>query len=139
MTSPGPKEDGKIRADFPGGWAGDQVNAFTGAGLSAQQKDVQGFMRKILNWRKANPVVYTGELKHFVPVDGVYVYFRYDNSKKVMVVLNKNTQEKTIDTGRFSEVMANCTSGKEIISGAAITDLKNLKAPAMSAMIIELK
>lgn len=139
MTSPGPKEDGKIRADFPGGWAGDPVNAFTGAGLSAQQKDVQGFMRKILNWRKANPVVYTGELKHFVPVDGVYVYFRYDNSKKVMVVLNKNTQEKTIDTGRFSEVMANCTSGKEIISGAAITDLKNLKAPAMSAMIIELK
>ena len=139
MTSPGPKEDGKIRADFPGGWAGDAVNAFTGAGLTSQQKDVQDFVRKILNWRKASPVIYTGELKHFVPIDNIYVYFRYNQNSKVMVVLNKNAQEKTIDTDRFAEVMANCTSGKEIISGTTITDLKYLKVPASSAMIIELK
>jgi len=139
MSSPGPKEDGKIRADFPGGWAGDQVNAFTGVGLSGQQKDVQGFVRKLLNWRKTNSAVQFGELKHFAPADGVYVYFRYNQNDKVMVVLNKNAQEKTIDTSRFSEIMANCTSGNEIISGNTITDLKNLKAPAMSALIIELK
>jgi hypothetical protein len=53
--------------------------------------------------------------------------------------LNKNVQEKTIDTDRFNEIMSNCTSGKEIISGATIADLKNLKVPASSAMIIELK
>jgi glycosidase len=139
MTSPGPKEDGKIRADFPGGWAGDQVNAFTGVGLSGQQKDVQGFVRKLLNWRKTNSAVQFGELKHFAPADGVYVYFRYNQNGKVMVILNKNAQEKTINTSRFGEIMANCTSGNEIISGSTITDLKNLKAPAMSAMIIELK
>jgi len=139
MSSPGPKEDGKIRADFPGGWAGDQVNAFTGVGLSGQQKDVQGFVRKLLNWRKTNSAVQFGELKHFAPADGIYVYFRYNQNGKVMVVMNKNAQEKTIDTSRFGEIMANCTSGNEIISGNTITDLKNLKAPAMSALIIELK
>jgi glycosidase len=139
MTSPGPKEDGKIRADFPGGWAGDAVNAFTGAGLTSQQKDIQDFIRKILNWRKASPVIYTGELKHFVPMDNIYVYFRYNQNRKVMVVMNKNTQEKTLDTDRFNEILVNCTSGKEIISGTTIADLKTLKVPAMSAMIIELK
>jgi glycosidase len=139
MSNTGTEEHGIIRSDFPGGWAGDQVNAFTGAGLTEKQKQAQEFFRKVLNWRKSNPVVHSGELKHFAPVDGVYVYFRYNQSGKVMVVLNKNTQEKTIDTSRFREVMDNCTSGKEIISGTSIADLKNLKVPATSAMIIELK
>ena len=139
MSNPGTEEHGVIRSDFPGGWAGDQVNAFTGAGLTTQQKQAQDFFSKILNWRKSSEVIHSGKLKHFAPEDGVYVYFRYNQSGKVMVVLNKNVQEKTIDTNRFSEIMVNCTSGKEVISGTTITDLKNLKVPAMSAMIIELK
>jgi len=139
MSNPGTEEHGVIRSDFPGGWAGDQVNAFTGAGLSAKQKDAQDYFRKVLNWRKTNPVVHSGALKHFAPENGIYVYFRYNESGKVMVVLNKNQEAKTLDTIRFSEVMAACISGKEIISGKNITDLKTLNVPAMSAMIIELK
>lgn len=139
MSNPGTEEHGVIRSDFPGGWAGDQVNAFTGAGLSAKQKDAQDYFRKVLNWRKTNPVVQSGALKHFVPENGIYVYFRYNQSGKVMVVLNKNQEAKALDTARFGEVMAGCTSGKDIISGASITDLSSVKVPAMSAMIIELK
>jgi len=139
MTSPRLRDDGIIRSDFPGGWSGDLINAFTGIGLSDQQKEAQEFVRKVLNWRKSSDVVHTGKLKHFAPVNGVYVYFRYNEQGKVMVVLNKNAQEKIIDTSRFNEIMANCTSGKEIVSETAITDLKNLKVPGMSAVIIELK
>ncbi|HZL12156.1 MAG TPA: glycoside hydrolase family 13 protein [Prolixibacteraceae bacterium] len=139
MTNPGPKDDGIIRSDFPGGWDGDPMNAFTGEGLSDKQKEAQDFIRNVLNWRKTSEAVHSGELKHFIPEDGIYVYFRYNQDEKVMVVLNKNAQEKTIDTSRFGEIMGNCTSGKDVISGMNITDLKNLKSPAMSAMIIELK
>ena len=56
-----------------------------------------------------------------------------------MVVLNNNESAQMLKTDRFSEMMGNYTSGKEIISGATITDLKNLKVPAKSALIIELK
>ena len=139
MSNPGTEEHGVIRSDFPGGWAGDRVNAFTGAGLTTQQKQAQDFFSKVLNWRKTSEVIHSGELKHFAPENGVYVYFRYNPSGKVMVVLNKNTSEKSLDTSRFNEVMEACTSGKEIISGKTITDLKNLNVPAMSALIIELK
>ncbi len=139
MSNPGTEEHGIIRSDFPGGWSGDQVNAFTGSGLSEKQKQAQDFFSKILNWRKTSEVIHSGKLKHFAPEDGVYVYFRYNQNQKVMVVMNKNSLEKTIDTNRFSEIMVNCTSGKEVISGTSVTDLKNLKVPAMSAMIIELK
>ena len=139
MSNPGTEEHGVIRSDFPGGWNGDLVNAFTGVGLTDKQKQAQDYVRKVLNWRKTNTVVHSGELKHFAPEDGVYVYFRYTQNGKVMVVLNKNAQEKSINTSRFAEVMGNCTSGKEVISGANIFDVKNLKVPALSAMIIELK
>jgi len=139
MTNHGPKDDGIIRSDFPGGWDGDQVNAFTGAGLSDQQKQAQDYMTKVLNWRKTSEVIHSGKLMHFAPADGIYVYFRYDQKSKVMVILNKNTQEKSLDTSRFSEIMGNCTSGKEVISGTIIPDLKSLKLNGMSAMIIELK
>lgn len=139
MANPGTGEHGIIRSDFPGGWNGDQVNAFTGASLSEKQKQAQEFVRKVLNWRKTSEVVHSGKLLHFFPEDNIYVYFRYNQDSKVMVVLNKNAQEKTIDTSRFKEIMAKCTSGKEVISGANISDLKNLKIPASSAMIIELK
>lgn len=139
MSNPGTEEHGVIRSDFPGGWAGDQVNAFTGAGLTPQQKQAQDFFSKILNWRKTSEVIHSGKLKHFAPENGIYVYFRYNQNQKVMVVMNKNSQEKTIETNRFSEIMGNCTSGKEVISGTTISDLKNLKVPAMTAMIIELK
>ena len=139
MSNPGTEEHGVIRSDFPGGWNGDLVNAFTGAGLTDKQKQAQDYVRKVLNWRKTNTVVHSGELKHFAPEDGVYVYFRYNQNGKVMVVLNKNAQEKSINTSRFAEIMENCTSGKDVISGANIFDVKNLKVPALSAMIIELK
>jgi glycosidase len=34
MTSPPRSRRRSYRIDFPGGWAGDKVNAFTGAGLT---------------------------------------------------------------------------------------------------------
>ena len=36
-----------IRSDFPGGWEGDAVNAFTGEGLTAQQKEAQEYIRSV--------------------------------------------------------------------------------------------
>jgi glycosidase len=138
ISVPGPREDGKLRADFQGGWPGDAVNAFTQVGMTDAQKDMQNFVKKLLNWRKSNPVVYTGELKHFVPENNVYVYFRYNADKKIMVVLNKSDQEKDLDTSRFHEVIGNSASGKEVISGENLSNLKNLKVAAKTALIIEL-
>jgi glycosidase len=138
MASPGQKDDGIIRSDFPGGWAGDKINAFTGEGLTDVQKQAQQYIKKVLNWRKTSEAVHFGALKHFAPEDGIYVYFRTSDQQKVMVVLNKNQPEKTLATARFAEALGNARSGKEVISGTEISDLANLKVPGLSAMIIEL-
>ncbi len=35
-------------------------------------------------------------MMQFVPEDGVYVYFRYDNNQTVMVVMNTAKDQKNI-------------------------------------------
>jgi glycosidase len=131
-------EHGDIRADFPGGWDGDPVNAFTGEGLSAEAKDMQKYTATLQNWRKTATAIHNGKLLHFVPEDATYTYFRYTEDEVVMVILNKNTEAKTIKTDRFEEVIAGYKSGKEIISGKTISDISEVVVPAKSAVIVEL-
>lgn len=132
-------EHGNIRADFPGGWQGDKVNALTGVGLTAEQKELQETISKIQNWRKSKSVIHDGKLMHFVPQDGIYTYFRYNKDEAVMVVLNKNSEEKTLSTKRFAEITDGYKSGNEIISGKKIEDISEIKIPAKTAMIVELQ
>jgi glycosidase len=132
------KVDGLIRSDFPGGWQGDAVNAFTGIGLTSDQKDVQEYVKRLLNWRKNNKVISEGRTMHFAPFDGIYVYFRYNEEKKIMVIMNKNAEGKKINTERFKEILAGKTLGTEIISGKKIALNGSLKISGKTAMVLEL-
>ncbi len=105
---------GVIRSDFPGGWKEDKTNAFTGQGLTPKQLDFQNYVRKLLQWRKANPVIFNGKTLHFAPFGGYYVYFRYNNQKLIMVVLNKNTEPTRLETKRFKEILGTKTKFKEV-------------------------
>jgi glycosidase len=132
--------DGEKRKDFPGGWPGDSLNCFTASGRTPRQNDMYDYLHNILNWRKNKEVIHTGKLTQFIPREGVYVYFRYNEKETVMVALNNNDNEaKTIDRTRYNEFLGNFNTGKEIISGQMINDLSNITIPPKSAMIIELK
>lgn len=139
VTGDKSKGDGDLRKDFPGGWSGDTRNAFTKQGRSAVENEAFEFTRNLLNWRKQNPVTHTGKLIHFIPENNCYVYFRYNNEKTVMVILNNNnSQAKKLNTERFSEIIKGFNSGFEVISGKTISNISAIEIPAKSAMIIEL-
>ena len=86
-----------IRKDCPGGWPGDNANGFTAAGRTADQNEVYGYLKKLLAWRKSQTSIHNGKLLHYIPQDNVYAYFRYDAKNCVMVVLNANDSEKTVE------------------------------------------
>lgn len=139
MTSTvGERDDASYRRDMPGGWAGDTVSAFTGAGLTAQQRDAQAFVRKLVNWRKRSPVIHHGKMMHYGAEDGTYVYFRYDGSKKVMVAFNKGSAQMQLPVARFNEMLAGVTSGVDVISGKTFSLDSTLTLPARSVVILEL-
>lgn len=134
------KGDGWLREDFPGGWPGDTRSAITGSGLTSNEKEALDFTRHILNWRKTKDVIHTGRLKHYIPNDGVYVYFRYNEKESVMVIINSNEKEtRTIKGENYAESLEGFTGGTDIISGKKIEDLKSFSIPPASAIIIELK
>ena len=139
MKNPRSRSHGVIRADFPGGWQGDEVSAFTGKGLSGQQGEAQNFMRKLLNWRKNNSVIHNGKLKHYRPKNGVYVFFRYDKKNKVMIALSKNKKTVDLELDWYEEALGDASKGFDVISRRMILLDKKLTVPAMSPMVIEIE
>ena len=128
-----------IRSDFPGGWKNDSQNAFNPDTQTKEQKEFYDFTQKILNWRKNNEVIHTGKTTHYLPENGVYVYFRFNEKGSVMVVLNNNEKEQTLQLKRFEENLKSYTKGKDIISGDEIPLSETLTIPAKSPLILELK
>jgi len=129
--------DGYLRRDFPGGWAGDQVNAFSANGRTAAQNGAFDYMRKLLNWRKGNEAIAKGTLKHFAPTNGVYVYERKYNGKSVVVMLSGSDSEKTIDLSFYKEILPK-NQAKDIISGNTVNlSETSLTISPRSALILE--
>lgn len=133
------KNDGVIRSDFPGGWKGDLVDGFTTKGLSADQKDMQNYMRQLLTWRKANPVIANGKTMHFAPFNSVYVYFRYNDEKMVMVVMNRNEKDQTIDLSRFKEIMGVKTKIANALTGEVNPGVASLTVKAKTATVFTIE
>ena len=129
--------DGWVRLDFPGGWEGDKKNAFTQQGLTDTEKIVQNYVKTFANYRKNSSALKTGKMMQYVPVDGLYIYFRYDNNHTVMCVMNTDDKEKTIDFAKYSERTGgfikakNIADGKEMSSGFTI--------PAKKLWVLELE
>lgn len=132
------KNDGLIRSDFPGGWKEDTVNAFTGLRLTATQKVMQGYLKQLLNWRKRTPVIATGKTLHFAPFNGVYVYFRYNMEKTIMVVMNKNETAMSIDVKRFAEILKERRSAINVLTNENFNLKNSLPVAAKSAVVFEI-
>ena len=133
-------DDGQRRSDFYGGWIGDKKDAVTGKCLTEKEKEAQEYFSKLLNWRKNKEVIHTGKLKHYAPrMDDVYVYFRYNNKNKVMVILNKNKENVTLDMNRYKEMIPNVFKAHDVISNREILVNNNLEVKAKTAMILEIE
>jgi neopullulanase len=127
-----------VRKDFPGGWKGDAVNAFSKEGRTREQNEIFDFMKNLLTWRKGENVIHTGQLKHYIPEDNIYVYFRFNAGKKIMVIMNGNTTSKELVTTPFKESIGNATSATEVLTKNKISSLEKIQIPSQTALILEL-
>lgn len=116
-----PGDHGLIRTDFPGGWQGDTVNAFTGEGLTADQKEMQNYLKKLLNFRKTSKVIHEGKTVHFAPFLGTYFLFRTLGDETVVHIINKNEKPITIDLKRYAEMNLKGKTLTNVITGEPFT------------------
>ncbi len=139
MDSKPYKDHGSWRRDYPGGWEGDTVNAFTGEGLTGNQLEARDYMKKLMNWRKNKPVIHTGKLMQFIPENNIYVYCRYTDNEAVLVILNKNPEQTILETDRFQECLGGYGSALDVISGKEYKTLNKIELPPNTPLILELK
>lgn len=137
MTSPRERDDGAVRADMPGGWKGDSKNAFTGKGLSAEERDAQKFIKTLLNWRKNSEVIHRGKLRHYAPEQGVYVYVRYLDAKAVMVILNKNAHSVTHHFLAYREFVDGKKTARDVLTGKRVNLRESLQVAPKGSLILE--
>ena len=138
MTGTKEEGDGKLRKDFPGGWQEDKTNEFARSGRTDIQNEAWDYLQKLLQWRKTNRAITQGKMIHYAPKNGVYVYGRMKDNQPVLVILNENISDQTLEMGRFSDVIQNYTSGKDVITGTTV-DLNNtITIPGKGEYILEL-
>lgn len=130
--------DGWVRLDFPGGWDGDKKNAFTGSNLLEDERSVQELTSKLATFRKSSSALKTGKLMHYVPEDGMYVYFRYDSRQTIMCVMNTSTSKRTLDFSKYTERVNGFKAAKNVVTGELLSLSQNKEINGSEMFVLEL-
>lgn len=138
MTGDDSKGHGRMRKDFPGGWGSDTINKFEASGRTDDENEMFDHLTTLTKWRNKSTVAQHGKLKHFIPENNMYVYFRYDDENLVMVILNNSESLRKLDIEKYSEILDDITTGKNIFDNKKY-NLNDLQIPANSSMVLEIK
>ena len=131
--------DQEVRYDFPGGFPGDMINKFDASGRTAEENEVYNYIKTLASYRKSSSALQTGKTMQFIPQNGVYVYFRYDNNHTVMCVMNTNAESSTIDLSRFNEKINGFSKARDVATNTTFDLQSTLTIGGHYLLIIELK
>jgi glycosidase len=91
------RTDRSIRADFPGGFPGDPVNAFTPEGRTGHAALVFNWMRDLLHFRLEHAALRRGQLVQLLVNKDQYAYLRSSPEEYVLVILNRAGAAKPVE------------------------------------------
>ena len=135
LTNP----DGNVRRDFAGGWPGDASNKFTKEGRTEKEENIFEYLKRFATFRKTSSAITTGKMIQYVPVDGVYVYFRYDDKQTVMCVMNTKNEPSTIELARFTDMIKDYKTAYDVATGATFNLEPTLTVGGKYLLVMDLK
>lgn len=131
--------DAKVRIDFPGGWQGDSKNKFEANGRTQLENEAFDYLRTLLRWRKGKAIFKDGKLTHFVPADGIYVYFRSAGQERIMVVMNCNEEGRKLSLDRFAECLKGVMQFKDAVTAIEMPFTNELSVGPWTTLVLELR
>ena len=129
--------DGNVRKDFPGGWTGDQHNAFTAEGRTNAENQMFNWLSNLLHWRQGNEVITKGKQTQFCPQNGVYVIARQYKGKNVMTIINGKNEANELNVSRYAEIIGNAAKATDVTNGRTVLIDKNVKLRPRQTMVLE--
>ena len=131
--------DGWVRLDFKGGWKEDSLNKFVAAGRNAEENEIFNWTRSLANFRKGSSAIKSGKMMQYLPQDGVYVYFRYDDRQTVMCVMNTNEKEVQVDFSKYADSYKRFTKARSVTNDQEFSLQSSWPLGAKQMWVLELK
>ncbi|MGQ0739415.1 MAG: glycoside hydrolase family 13 protein [Bacteroidota bacterium] len=131
--------DAEVRKDFPGGWPDDKPkdSRFTREGRSDKQNEAFEHISRLAHFRKTSSAIAAGRLMQYLPKDGLYIYFRYDNKQTVMVVANTGDKDARPDWNLYAERTKGFSQARNVVSGK-IKPLDEIMIEPKESFVFEL-
>ena len=89
-------EDPDDRRDFPGGFPGDQHDAFTPAGRTPEEQDVFSHVQSLLKLRTEHESLRVGVQKHVAVADKYYAFTRESAGERLLIVFYNGDASGTV-------------------------------------------
>ena len=129
--------DGNVRKDFPGGFVGDERNAFTAEGRTKAENAMFDWLSRLLHWRKGNEVITKGRQTQFIPWHGVYVIARQYQGRTALTILNGKRSENKLEVARYAEIIGAAKTARDVITGETYDLTKDIALPQRAALVLE--
>ena len=129
--------DGNVRKDFPGGFPGDQHNAFTKEGRTKAEQAMFQWTSRLLHWRQGNEVITKGRQTQFIPFNGIYVIARQYKGRTVLTILNGTSKEATLDVKRYAEVIGDTKRAKDVLTGRYYDLSQDMKLRPRQSLVLD--
>jgi glycosidase len=84
---------GELRQSFPGGFLGDERNAFVSEGRTEKENEIYNYLQELLMLRKEYPVLSKGKLRHIYPGGDVYFLIKELENEKAFITLNAGEKD----------------------------------------------
>lgn len=130
--------DAEVRKDFPGGWAADSVNKFVASGRTQQENDAYNYVKTLAHFRMNSSAIKTGNLMQYVPVDGLYIYFRYDDKQTIMIAINTSDKDQTIEFKKYAERTERFSKATDVMNNTLYNTSSGLNIGAHQSLVLKL-
>jgi neopullulanase len=133
----GGEDHGLIRGDFPGGFAGDSLNAFTAQGRSRREAEMFAAVKQLIHLRRSRQSLMSGTLTHLPPVNEVYAYTRTLADEKTLVLVNNRATPRKQSIYALRSLIGGASRLRDLLTGS-VTDLKgraDITLPGATASI----
>jgi glycosidase len=89
----GGEKHGELRQPFPGGFVGDERNAFNEKERTEAEKEIFNYLQELLRLRKNYPVLSKGKLRHIYQSDNIYFLIKELEGESAVVIINSSEND----------------------------------------------
>jgi len=127
-----------VRSNFPGGFPGDSLNAFTPKGRTPKEKEMLATVKKLVHLHRERKSLSYGSMIHFPPLNEAYMYLRIYQDEMTLVIVNNRDDTQKVSIAPVRGYFGGAAELKNLMTGKNV-DLKTVtevEVPANEALVL---